>query len=529
MLKIFKKNKNNENNESSKNSKSNKNNENKDLQKIVSINAYSNASYQFVNNTLQKIDKLQYDKRNFVVSTLDSKDFISSIIEISENIPPEDLQDAIELKAYDDLGLDQAIEYMIRYIETPSQKNEKMRAFHVFVAEPEVIHEAFTRAREQVKYIDYIYPKPYLIQNIYAHNILESYGVHGYLYFQKEDAFLALFKDGEYIYSKSLKYSFEYIYERFCELYGERVDEDGFYEILQKEGLKTSNFDYQNYLMKLFSEIFLYVNDILIYAKRAFEIEKIDMFYTGSETGPVLGVNEYAHTYLGIESSDFDFDYDMERGEWYVDQFHFLSVLEAIKDIKGEESPNFTLFFRPPPFIARKSGQFIITTAATIVLALSFPIYNYTYDTYVKIDIDKLKKEERLLGTLVNSTKKEIAVLNKQKNELLSKIKDENNLFETKKKILAAIYDKKVNYPMKAKTIVDFGNDMKKFNVSITKISNEGDTFVLSLYSRSEKKITQFIKHLTDKYERKIHTDIDEIYKDEKSGIYHGDLKVTLL
>ena len=499
------------------------------FQKIVSVNAYQNVYYQFHHNALQKIEKLQYDKKNFVVSTLDSKDFISSIVEISVNIPPEDLQDAIELKAYDDLGLDQAVEYIIRYIEIPGRKTDKLRYFHVFVAEPEVIHEVFDPVRQEVKYIDYIYPKPFLIQNVYEKDILEAYGVHGYLYFQKEDAFLALFKDGEYIYSKSLKYSFENIYERFCELYGERVDEAPFYEMLQNEGLKTSNFDYQDHLMKLFSEIFLYVNDILIYAKRAFEIEKIDMFYTGSESGPVLGLNEYAHTYLGIEASDFDFDYEMEKGDWYIDQFHYLSVLEAIKNIEGEESPNFTVFFRPPPFVARRSGQFIITTAATIVLALSLPVYNYTYDTYVKISNDRLKKEERQLNELVTSIKNEIASLQKQKNEILAKIKAENDLFETKKKILAAIYDKKVNYPMKAKTIVGFGNNMTKFDVRVTKITDEDNLFTLSLYSRSEKKITQFIKFLTDTYENRIHTDIEEIYKDEKTGIYHGDLKVTVL
>jgi hypothetical protein len=499
------------------------------FQKIISINAYQNVYYQFVNNTLQKLEKLSYDKRNFVVSTLDAKDFISSLIEISVNIPPEDLQDAIELKAYDDLGLDQAVEYIIRYVEAPERKTDKVRYFHVFVAEPEVIHETFDTIREKVKYIDYIYPKPYLIQNIYERDILESYGVHGFLYFQKEDAFLALFKDGEYLYSKSLKYSFENIYERFCELYGERVDEESFYDMLQNEGLKTSNFDYQDQLMKLFSEIFLYVNDILIYAKRAFDIEKIDMFYCGSETGPILGLNEYAHTYLGIESNDFDFDYEMEKGEWYVDQFHYLSVLEAIKDIEGEESPNFTLFFRPPPFVARRSGQFIITTAATVVLALALPVYNYTYDTYVKITNEKLTKEEKQLNQLVTSIRNEIRDLEAKKKDILAKIKAEKDLFEKKKKILAAIYDKKVNYPMKAKNIVHFGNDMTKFNVKVTKILDEDNTFTLSLYSNSEKKITQFIKYLADTYERKIHTDIDKIYKDKETGIYHGDLKVTIL
>ncbi|WP_457597197.1 hypothetical protein [Hydrogenimonas sp.] len=499
------------------------------FQKIVSINAYRNEYYQFVNNTLQKLEKLTYDKRNFVVSTLDAKDFISSMIEISVNIPPEDLQDAIELKAYDDLGLDQAVEYIIRYIEAPERKTDKVRYFHVFVAEPEVLHETFDPIREKVKYIDYIYPKPYLIQNIYERDILESYGVHGFLYFQKEDAFLALFKDGEYLYSKSLKYSFENIYERFCELYGERVDEESFYDMLKEEGLKTSNFDYQDHLMKLFSEIFLYVNDILIYAKRAFDIEKIDMFYTGSESGVILGLNEYAHTYLGIESNDFDFDYEVEKGEWYVDQFHYLSVFEALKDIEGEESPNFTLFFRPPPFVARRSGQFIITTAAAVVLALAMPVYNYTYDSYVQLSIERLTKEEKQLNQITTQIRSEIAQLENQKKGILAKIKSEKELFEKKKKILAAIYDKKVNYPMKAKTIVKFGNDMTRFGVKVTRIIDKDNDFTLSLYSKDDKQITQFIKYLADKYSNKIHTDIDKIEKDKKTGIYHGDLKVEVL
>ena len=504
-------------------------NETKSFQKIVSLNPYQNDYYQFANNVLQKVEKLAYNKKNFVVSTLDTKDFISSTIEISVNIPPEDLRDAIELKTYDDLGLDQAVEHIIAYVETPAHKLENSRLFHVFVAEPETIQDIFYPVKQQVKYIDYIYPKPYLIHNIYEQDILESYGTHAYLYFQKEDAFLTIYRDGDYLYSKSLKYSFENIYERFCELYGERVDEEEFYNILQNEGLKTSNFEYQDHLMKLFSEVFLYVNDILIYTKRAFEIEKIDMIFIGSENGPLLGLNEYAHTFLGIEADDFDFDYKMERNEWYVDQFHYLSIIEAMKNIEGEISPNFTLFFRPPPFIARRSGQFVVATVAAIVLGLSLPIYHYTYNFYVQIANSKLVQEEQRLNRLVTSIRNELNALEKPKKSLIEKIKAEKELFEIKNKILTAIYDKKVNYPMKAKTIVYLSNDMAKFNVQVTKIVDSNNTFTFSLLAENEKRITQFIKYLADKYEHKIHTNIEKIYKDEESGMYHGNLKVTIL
>jgi hypothetical protein len=309
----------------------------------------------------------------------------------------------------------------------------------------------------------------------------------------------------------------------------ERVDEEEFYNILQNEGLKTSNFEYQDHLMKLFSEVFLYVNDILIYTKRAFEIEKIDMIFIGSENGPLLGLNEYAHTFLGIEADDFDFDYKMERNEWYVDQFHYLSIIEAMKNIEGEISPNFTLFFRPPPFIARRSGQFVVATVAAIVLGLSLPIYHYTYNFYVQIANSKLVQEEQRLNRLVTSIRNELNALEKPKKSLIEKIKAEKELFEIKNKILTAIYDKKVNYPMKAKTIVYLSNDMAKFNVQVTKIVDSNNTFTFSLLAENEKRITQFIKYLADKYEHKIHTNIEKIYKDEESGMYHGNLKVTIL
>ncbi len=512
-----------------KRSKSLHSNGEKQFHKIVSVNAYRNIYYEFKENSLKRLDRPVYDKRNIVVSTLDAKDFITSLVEISVNIPPEDIKDAIELKAYDDLGLDPAAEYLIRFVEATEKRTEKSRYFHVFVAEPEAVHETFDPIAKRVKFIDYIYPRPYLIRNLYHKEILEPYGVHGFLYFQKEDAFLTLYKEGEYLYSKSIKYSFENIYERFCELYGERVDEEAFFDMLQKEGLKTSNFEWQDQLMKLFSEIFLYISDIIIFAKKAYEFDQIDQFFTGSDVGPILGLNEYAHTYLGFESTDFDFDYGIEQEGWYIDQFHPLSVFEAIRDLEGEESPNFTLFFRPPPFLLRRSGQFIVTTIAAVMLALALPVYNYSYDLVVKMQNDKLVKKEQKLSRLVNSLRIQIAQLEKQKSAILGKIKAEKELFEKKKKILAAIYDKKVNYPMKAKHIVQLGNDMSRFKVKVTKIVDHDNSFVLSLYADSDKKITQYIKYLTDHYGGKIHTDIDKIYKDEKTGVYHGDLKVDIL
>lgn len=497
---------------------------------IVSIDAYNSLYYKFQNSKIYKIEKLDFDKKNLTASTLNTKDFITTVINLSIHIPQEDLKDAIELKTYEELGLDQAEAYIIRYEEIEYRRDAKDRFFNVFVAEPDNIKEIFKSVKDRIKYIDAIYPKPYLIKNIYEKNLIEPYGVHGFLYFQQEDAFVALFRDGKYLYSKSIKYSFEVIYEHFCELYGQKIDKDKFFERIQKDGISSNDTIYFNHLDELFSEIALHINDILLYAKRAFDIETINLFFTGTYFGSLNGLNDYIKRYLDLDVSNFDFDYGIDNNSnGYIDQFHYLTIIEILKGLEESSTPNFTIFLRPPPFAVRKSGKFLITLSAATLLALSVPVYNYIYDSYIKVDIKLLQNETDKIAKLSNSIQNEIKKLENEKKVLSSNLEIEKRVLEKKRKILQNVYDKKVNYTMKAKQIIQLGNDMSKFGIHVLKIVNKDNLFILYLYAKSEKNITEFIKYLTNKYSKNIHTEIDKIVKDEKSGIYRGDLKVKIL
>ncbi len=50
---------------------------------------------------------------------------------------------------------------------------------------------------------------------------------------------------------------------------------------LESEGLKTTDNDYQQNFMKIFGEVFITINDIIIYVKRAFGLDSIDQMYIG--------------------------------------------------------------------------------------------------------------------------------------------------------------------------------------------------------------------------------------------------------
>ncbi|WP_281950836.1 hypothetical protein [Nitrosophilus kaiyonis] len=496
---------------------------------IVSINPYSNTFYESRNSKIKKLPSLKFSKSNFYVSFLSTKNFIVSQVSISKNIPEEDLKDAIEIKAYEDLGLDQTIEYKIEYLEIPTLPSDKDRKFHVFVADPTVIMEDFEKIAEKIKYIDIIYPAPLLFKYLYQKDLVDNEGSHVFIYFQRDDAFLALYKEGRYLYSKSLKYSFNDMAERFSELLGERIDEEDFINLLATEGLRTSNFEYQQHLMKLFSEVFMHLNDVLIYAKRANDIDKIDKIFISSEFGHISGIDEYAQTYLGLLSLDFSFDYGFQTEETFIEDLHYLLHTAAIITLENEEEvPNFTLFKRPPPLLQRPSGQLFAVTAASMLLAFAYPLYNFAYnyklqyDTYVlKQEYNKLHPERVRLETTINSLKKD-------KKNILAKISNEQKIYKTRMNILDSIYNKKVNYPMKGKIIAELSQDIIKFKVNTKSVRTDENNMEWDVVSKDEKRITNFIKYISHKKGDRYHIETNKIEKDEKEKIYKSTIKVVI-
>ncbi|NOX14880.1 MAG: hypothetical protein GXP61_02420, partial [Epsilonproteobacteria bacterium] len=182
---------------------------------IISIDPISLNSYEYIKNEI-KVNKLEKSKKDsFFTSYIPAKDIITASIEMSRSIPDEDLKDAIEIKVYDELGLDSAVNYSITYLETETN-DTRNRIYNVFVIDSTLVDERLTPIKKQTKYIDYVTGAPFLLQSLYKKNFLEPDTVDCFIYFQKDDAFLAIYRDGEYIYSKSLHYSLTQINEKFC-------------------------------------------------------------------------------------------------------------------------------------------------------------------------------------------------------------------------------------------------------------------------------------------------------------------------
>ncbi len=501
---------------------------NSKIKSIVTINAYDKKYYALKNQKFNPLKRLSYNTANLVASYVNNHDLISMAIEISRSIPNEDLEDIIEIKAYEELGLDQAEEYIIRSLEREGEGD--VRTFDIFVTEPETLRETFGEVINETKYIDLLIPAPLLYRSIYNKEILASEGTHCFVYFGQTDTFVTFYKNGEYLYAKSIEYSLEQIYDKYCELTGDRVDEKEFFNIFESEGLKTIHADYQQNLMKLFGEIFISINDIVIYAKRAFDLSKIDQMFIGGSKGPIIGLDEYSENYLGLQSAELNFDFTLESDEWYTDQLQYMLAIAAVEYMDAtEEEVNLTIFERAPAFHKRASGQFIISTLLAITVGISYPLFflvssymNDATNLVLSGNESSLKQESGKYKTILGTKKKEIKRLD-------GIIADKSKIYHGKEKTLSSIYDKKVNYHLKSELFYKFAKDLKQFDVNINILTSQDDSFAFSLLSKDDKEITRFIRHISEQHFEQINSiDIEMISKDPDSEYYIGILKVDL-
>jgi len=498
----------------------------KKYKNITTINPYIESFYEYKNQEFKKVKRLSYNDKSYTVSYLTNKEMITTSFDVGQKLSEDELEGYFFDKAYEELGLDEEKEYSINYQKRDNDANSFV--YNLFISEPENVDNHFVEVLEETKYLDLLIPAPLLFKTLYRNGVVESRDAHCYIYFTMKDAFVTFYKDGNFIYSKSLEYSLEQIYEKYCALLGEKVDKTEFFDTLNSEGLKASNIDYQQNLMKIFGDIFLQINDIVIYAKRAYNIENIQKLFLGSVESPIIGLSDYGYNYLGVPSFNLDFNFDIKNDEWYVDQLQYLMVKSALDYVEEpKKTLNISTYPRAPIFAKRASGQFIISFIASSLLAIGIPLV-YLIPAYSLETVNKQRLiEDQELTRKASKYRKII----EEKNKIItSKTKDLKTLeatFERKAMNLSTIYNKKVNYKFKSNFFYIFSKDLEKFKLQIEEIYSTNDTFTIHLISKDEKNITKYIKYVSKEYFKEIKSiDIKRIELDEEASLYRGVLKV---
>lgn len=500
---------------------------------VVSINPYAEEYYTSISNFLTKTYEPAYSKNQYAISFLNTKGFIHSQIGISKNIPQEDIHDAIYSKAYDELALDQAIEYNIQIIEHFNNIDEENRYFHLFIVDPTELDETFKESVEKIKYIDQIIPTPLFFKTLYTKEIVETSGCDCYVYIQENDASITIYNEKEFLYTKSIKFSLADIYEQFCEIRGERIPYEEFREFLQTANLKYTESDYKFTLLQLYKELFATVNDVLTYVKRAFELDKIDIIYIGSSVYFESKLDEMLESAVSIKTKVFDFDYGLESNETYVDQLHALMHLYTTIPEEEKYVANFTNYPRPPKFLQRESGKLILVTAASFILAFLYPATYWTLGYLQKLELNVLHDKYREIHNI--RATREATIKNKEAdlNRITTLLNEEKNDFSSKKETLKKIKVVKNDYLMKAKTLTMFTKDLNRFRVKLESLKyNEGNNskiFTFRLVSSKSSRITRLLEYVTKLHEKDFKFELQKIMYDKDAKVYFSTLKAIKL
>ncbi len=177
----------------------------KKFKRIVSIDPYNNIYYKYQNRTLKPLKELYYDSKNFVISYISNRDMIIASLDLGYGIDESEIDDIIFMKAYDELGLDPEKEYSIFHQKASRDTNSGI--YNIFIIEPEVLEKTIEKSLNKTTYIDLIVPAPLLYKTLYSTNTLDAVEAHCFIYFTMDDAFVTIYNDGEFVYSKSLEFS----------------------------------------------------------------------------------------------------------------------------------------------------------------------------------------------------------------------------------------------------------------------------------------------------------------------------------
>ena len=500
---------------------------------VISVNPYQNSFVRPVANVLQKSSSIEYDKNQYLIAYLSSKEYIDAKISLSINIPDEDLEDALYNKAYDELGLDQAVEYMIRFIEIESELDAENRYFYLFVVDPNDIKATFENIEKKVHYIDMIIPNALLYKPLYTKEILATDKTDIFIYLEEDDSSITFYKDGEFVYTKSLPFSYKQIHEKFCELYGESIPYNDFLNFLTATTLKDSKSKYKKDLFAIFKEFFTRLNEIITYVKRAYALENIDHLYIDSAINTPTKLHELAEVELELYASDFDFFYGFKKDVTFIEPMHALMQLHTKMDEDQRYNINFTLYERPPKLVKRSSGKIILVVLLALLVAFAYPVFNWIVSSTHKIQEDKLQSEYNTLHKNKKEREDKLNSLYQQKKEVTSLLNEEKKEYNEKKATLIKIHDVKANYPMKAKIIASFTRYFNLYDVEAKAISYDEEkdekSFNLYLVAQSDKDITKLVKHLTQDFKAEYKFSLEKIYLEKNSHKYFTELQVTII
>jgi len=463
------------------------------------------------NNNISILDKLEIQKDDIITSSIDIKDAITYTFKLPKSTPKEQLTIEAEIYFYENSGIDPNKQFKIFFISRELKEEENYLIEAIAIDENE-LHKKFDKIVEKTKYIDFISFSIFSFEEFY--NLYKKEKKRdAFVYLDKNNSFIAVYENGEYLYSKTLT-SLSTLLKTL------KIEYSEFIEIISSKGLIKENYELDEFLLaseieKFFSDYFTAINNRLSYGKNIFYLENIDnlYFYTpfnikGIETlKPFWDLSGVNFEVLAIEK---------------IDLLDKLTCLYNSKNYKN--NINFSIFPRPPKFYKTKTFQLFMVIFFTIAIFGGDFGYRYYQN-------NKLENEIKQLNTQIKSKAKKLhklKLINKQILNKLSLYKNEISTIEAKITLIQNIVQSSleiVDLPKTSEDFILFSKLLQKHNLKAFILSKENTkNYVIGIYTKSKNReaITLFIKDL-------LKHNYKNIITDKISSIKENDYYLSLI
>lgn len=495
-------------------------------QEIVQyINPLNLSLTSYDGKEFKSIDKAT---KNYTISKVSYEDVITYSFKVPITQLSEELESTIEIKMYEEAGLNLEKNYKITYI-TKILDYEEMALIEIFAVDTDKLSIIFKDIVKKTKYIDFLAIPFLAFSTFYTNEILKPKN-DVFFYLGENEAFISFYKNGLYISTKSvtsLSKIIKQLHNDDIEIDIKKLD-----EILHSKGLNKKVYKddeeilIYNTLEKIFIDTLTTMNSVAMHNRNVFGFTQIDRLFFSTDRGRVPYFKEFAINFgfADIKISDFNL-----FAEKYEDNF-FDNVIASYgfdKYITNSDEQNISIFIRPPLFYKTISGQLILAIL-TLILILS-SIYLYYY-----ININGLQNKKGVLDRQYSKFEKKI----KKYKISIAKIdkniaKIQNNINNNSKAInhirigmntIAKKQNSKINF---ADFIASVNYLLAKYKLHVNHITQIGykhlDIRVIA-DSQNRNNISKFIKALIASGFHHVHTDEIKLDKDNyvsEIGIDH--------
>ncbi len=465
-------------------------------QKIQYINPINLSIFSYDSSSFQNLNKREnlYTVSRVVYEDITLYSFKIPLVQASE-----DISSLVEIKMYEEAGLDVNKIYKITYLVKELDFDE-MCLVEAFAIDRTILENRYKESIKKVKYIDFLALPFFAYDTFYTNKILIPKN-DIFVYIGYDEAFFSFYKNGSYISTKSM-INLSEIIEKLNVLNVD-MDLEKLNKLLLSKGLKQELYEKNEAelflaLESIFSDIFTKINNVAMHNRSVFGFDKVERIFFSTQQGRVKGLREFMSEFgfVDVEVLDFNLFRDKQKSD-FLDKIVCSYGLDKYRE--NSDKQNTTIFSKPPPFLSSEFGKLTIWVSSFLIILCSVYAYFYIYMKNLQEQKDLLESKYQSIENRANRYKKNIRKKIQEIKKVKKDIEKQNIVYKNIKQSIDKLEKMKGKDNRYISFLVGVNQLLEKYRLKTRSIEQVGrDKMVIEVVSAYADRddIAKFLKSL---------------------------------